>query len=143
MSIPYRELSCKGHLHQYEVTAPSIPELFANCIGALTDVLTDVKLVEESEDRVIEATGHSREELLTQVMRGALALYEKEKFFCSSCGAPSIEEARGFFAATLKVRGEKLSMVRHPHRAEVKAVQDGIFIKEVPLGFMTVFSLEM
>lgn len=139
--MPCRELSSEGHVHQYEVTAPSLPELFANCIEAITDILTDVKLVEEREDRVIEVTGRSREELLTQVMRGALALYEKEKFFCRSCGAPSIEEARGFFAATLKVRGETLSMVRHPHRAEVKAVKDSVFIKEVPLGYMAIFSL--
>lgn len=91
---------------------------------------------------MIEANARSREELLIQVMRGAVALYEKEKFFCASCGAPSIEEARGFFAATLKVRGEPLSMVRHPHRAEVKSIRDEILIKEVPLGYMAICSVE-
>lgn len=122
-SMPFEELPHTGDL-QYRVTGRSKEEVFADAARALTATITDLKTVEAKEERRIEASGRSSEELLIDFLRGALDLFNDDGFVACGCRTVFSRTAGGGspFAIQASLSGEQFDPGKHPYRTEIKAV---------------------
>lgn len=101
-----------------EVSAPSLPELFADAGLALFEAITDVTTVRPRQHVSLSLAGADPEELLVAWLTELLFFYESERWlFCRfEPRLPSPHRVEG------EAWGERLDPNRHPIDREVKAV---------------------
>lgn len=104
-----------------EVTADSLPELFAEALRGLTDSLIDIKTVSISTSRSIEIESLDLEVLLVDWLNEVIVLYETEGLVFSNARV-QIEEVRSQWRLVGSAEGEYYDSERHGLKTLVKAV---------------------
>jgi SHS2 domain-containing protein len=115
--MPYEVLD---HTADYmvEVTAESLPELFADGARALFEILTEVDTVRPLERVAVRVEADGQEQLLVSWLTELLFLYEDGRWLFCRFEPRIIGDGR----VEADVWGEKLDPTRHPIEREVKAV---------------------
>jgi len=101
-----------------EIYGKTLPELFANAAFALFDLMTDLRIVRTTEERLVVVEGEGREDLLVNYLREILYLFNGEglllKEFLIIKMDPNHLEAQ--------VSGESFDPTKHRINMEIKAV---------------------
>ncbi len=104
-----------------EVSAETLPELFSEALRGMTDIVTEVELVEASFERRFDLTGDRPDLLLLEFLGEALFRFEvHQELFRSAC-LEVVGSAAGWRASGA-VSGESLDPERHPMKVMIKAV---------------------
>ena len=104
--------------YMVEVTASSLPELFAEAALALFATVTDVKTVRPQEEVSLIVEAADTEELLVTWLTELLFLYESDRWLFCRFEARLVDAKR----VSGKAWGERFDPDRHPIEREVKAV---------------------
>jgi SHS2 domain-containing protein len=113
----YREIEHTADVG-IEVTADSLPALFASAGEALYALIADRETINRHQDISIRATGNDRGELLHAWLCELLALFNVRGFIGKHCQIAHISdrEVHG------RVSGEQLNLKRHAFHTEIKGV---------------------
>lgn len=96
----------------------NLEELFSNAAEAFFDIITDVRRIRESTERIIRAQGPNLEELMVRWLGELLYVHDVDGLLFRSF---SIDELRdGSLKA--RARGEAFDEKRHVMKTEIKAV---------------------
>lgn len=100
------------------VYGKTLEELYENAGFAYFDIVCNLSLVEEKEEKTLEVEGETPAELLRNFLVELLLLSQVEGYFCSSF------EVLELTGQKLRViaRGEPLDEERHQVHIEIKAV---------------------
>jgi SHS2 domain-containing protein len=104
--------------YMVEVSAETLPALFAEAARALFDVITDLETVDAREPVAVGVEAESIEELLVSWLTELLFLYEDGRWLFSRFEPRILNERR----IEAEAWGERLDPKRHPIDREVKAV---------------------
>jgi SHS2 domain-containing protein len=96
----------------------SLPELFENAGFALFDIITDIKTVQERQQRSFALQRDSLDELLAEWLGGLLFISAAELFLCRRFHVSRIDGK----SLQAEAWGEPLQEPRHVIKTEVKAV---------------------
>jgi SHS2 domain-containing protein len=113
----YREIEHTADLG-IEVTADTLPALFASAGEALYALIVDPATIDSRDEISIEASGDDPEDLLHAWLRELLALFNVQGFVGRRCKVADISDSR----VQGRVSGEKLDLKRHAFRTEIKGV---------------------
>jgi SHS2 domain-containing protein len=140
--VPYRPLEHTADVG-FEVTAPTLAELYAEAVPAFTASFTDVSRVDERLEREITVAAPDREALLVDWLGELLAAFAVDGLLLRSARVRLAETASGLeLAAT--ARGEPYDPARHPLAVEVKAVTyHGLAVEETGTGFRACVILDI
>lgn len=100
------------------VKGKSAPELYANCAFAVFDIITELSRVEAREIRRIAVEGDSPEDLLINLLREILYLYNGERWLLKEIHVIRFRDN----AIEAEAFGEPLDERRHDILKEIKAV---------------------
>jgi SHS2 domain-containing protein len=100
------------------INGASEEKLFANAAFAVFDIITDLDRVEAREARRISIEGDNREDLLINLLREVLYLYNGERWLLKELRSVQISE-KGLEAEAL---GEPFDEQKHQICKEIKAV---------------------
>jgi len=95
-----------------------LPETFGNAAYAMFDILTDIDKVEETDRFDLQVSANDIEELLITWLDELLFLYETERVVFKSFAIEEIDE-KSLRAVAF---GEKLDLLRHEVKLEIKSV---------------------
>jgi SHS2 domain-containing protein len=101
-------------------TASSNAELFEAVGLGLFALMTDLRTVRATEERIVEATGADPTSLLANYLNELLVLEDSEGFLVRSIHARPVGSPPTALLATVK--GERFDPERHPRHMDVKAV---------------------
>lgn len=99
-----------------EIFGKDLEELFANGLYALFDNITDIKLIEEREEKEIKITAESLEDLFMDWLRELLFLFAIEYFVGKRVKDISLSQN----SLVAKIMGERFDPKRHPLKIEIK-----------------------
>src|SRR5262245_30156386 len=113
----YREIEHTADVG-IEVTADSLPALFASAGEALYALIADPETINRHQDISIRAPGNDPEALLHAWLCELLALFNVQGFIGKHCEIAHISdrEVHG------RVSGEQLDLKRHAFHTEIKGV---------------------
>jgi SHS2 domain-containing protein len=100
-----------------EIYGKSLPELFANAAFAVFDIITDLRLVKETEKRQIVIEGSGWEDLFINYLREILYLFNGEELLLKKCSIGRIVPYR----LEGSVTGEFYDPAMHRIHTEIKA----------------------
>jgi SHS2 domain-containing protein len=101
-----------------EITAATFPALLAASGEALFVLIADPQNIDLRDEIVVSASGHGPEELLHAWLCELLAQFNIEGFIGKNCAIDQITADR----VDGRIRGEKLDLIRHGFRTEIKGV---------------------
>jgi SHS2 domain-containing protein len=101
-----------------EITAATFPALLAASGEALFALIADPQNIDLRDEIVVSASGHGPEELLHAWLCELLAQFNIEGFIGKNCAIDQITADR----VDGRIRGEKLDLIRHGFRTEIKGV---------------------
>ena len=113
----YREIEHTADIG-IEVTADTLPGLFASAGEALYALIVDPATIDSRDEIAIEASGDGPEDSLHAWLRELLALFNVQGFVGKRCKIARIGDGR----VQGGVSGEKLDLQRHAFRTEIKGV---------------------
>jgi SHS2 domain-containing protein len=100
-----------------EITGASLEDVYVGAAGALFDLLADLSLVRESEERTLTVEGDGPDDLLVNFLRELLCFWNGEGFLMKRCKI--LEAAPRRLKAVL--RGDTYDPARHRIQIEIKA----------------------
>jgi SHS2 domain-containing protein len=101
-----------------EITAATFPALLAASGEALFALIADPQNIDLRDEIVVSASGDGPEELLHAWLCELLAQFNIEGFIGKNCAIDQITADR----VDGRIRGEKLDLIRHGFRTEIKGV---------------------
>ena len=101
-----------------EITAATFLALLAASGEALFALIADPQNIDLRDEIVVSASGHGPEELLHAWLCELLAQFNIEGFIGKNCAIDQITADR----VDGRIRGEKLDLIRHGFRTEIKGV---------------------
>jgi SHS2 domain-containing protein len=113
----YREIEHTADVG-IELTADSLPALFASAGEALYALIADPATIEGRDEISIAATGNDPEELFHAWLCELLALFNVQGFIGNHCQIAHISDSQ----VQGRVSGEKLDLKRHAFHTEIKGV---------------------
>jgi SHS2 domain-containing protein len=113
----YREIEHTADI-AIEVTADTVPALFASAGEALYALIVDPATIDSRDEITIEASADGLEDLLHAWLCELLALFNVQGFVGRRCKIAHIGDSR----VQGQVSGEKLDLKRHAFRTEIKGV---------------------
>ena len=102
------------------VTAPSLDELFANAAVALTDTITDRRLVEASESVPVDVRAPAVDLLFVDWLNELVYRFEAEGMLVAQARV-TVTRHSDHVAVTGSIEGERVAPDRHPIKVLVKA----------------------
>ena len=105
----------------FEVTAPSLDDLFAEAAGALLETITDPGALRASLHRDFELAAPDLETLLVDWLGELIYVFEVDRQLFADA-AVTASEGEGGPRLEAVARGEPYDPDRHPIRVQVKAV---------------------
>lgn len=104
------------------VTAAAREELFAECVRALTDCITEVARVRPTDRRRVAVEAADLELLLVEWLSEALYLFDVDGFLAAGAAVGIAERGAAGLRLTGELLGEAHDPARHPHKVAIKAV---------------------
>jgi len=101
-----------------EISGETLGDVYAGAALALSDLLTDISAVRESEERTVAVEGEDEADLLVNFLREVLYAWNGEGFLAKTCAVREISHGR----LTAVLRGEPHDPAQHLIRREIKAV---------------------
>ena len=101
-----------------EIYGKTLPELFANAAFALFDLMTDLRIVRTTEERLVVVEGEGREDLLVNYLREILYLFNGEGLLLKEFSIMKMDPNH----LEAQVSGEPFDPAKHRINMEIKAV---------------------
>jgi SHS2 domain-containing protein len=101
-----------------EIYGRTVEELFANASYALYDLITDIKLIEDREERKLVIEGSDWADLFVNFLREILYLFNGEGLLIHDCRISAMTAG----SVIAMVAGEVFDPSRHVVKMEIKAV---------------------
>lgn len=105
-----------------EVTAPSLPSLFAEAARAFADCVTDIDALAPRQRLNVHLTASELDELLIEFLHELLFRFEGGGFLpCRALVSLDDRTEKGW-QLQARLEGEPLDLDRHPYRTQIKGV---------------------
>lgn len=105
-----------------EVTAPTVPGLFAEAARAFADCVTDVTALEPRQLLNVRLTASAHDELLVDFLNELLFRFEGGGFLpCRALVSLDGAAERGW-ELQARLEGEPFDLDRHPYRTQIKGI---------------------
>ena len=132
--MPYRLLEHTADLG-VAVRANSLDELLAECVAALTDCLTRLERIEETENRSLELAAADLEQALVALLTEVVVLFETEGLVFAAAQV-TVESGGEEVRLSADLMGEPFDLERHGLKTLIKAVTyHGLKIEQVGSGW--------
>jgi len=133
--MPYRALEHTADIG-FEVTAPTLAELFSEAVPALTESFVEVERVEERLERQFSLAAADRELLLHDWLEELVYAFDAERLLFRRAEANLTAGAPGELRLLATAWGEAHDPARHPLKVLLKAVTyHGLAVEEVDGGW--------